>query len=86
MKTVWRVFAYVKRYPWLAAGMLSCAIIGTLKFIACHRTEDRTPNEWGNYEPGRFAWETSDQRLLPAPVPCIGRQGIFDWKPFPSTP
>src|SRR2546428_4065975 len=33
MKTVWRVFAYLKRYPWMAAGMLSCAIIGTLMVI-----------------------------------------------------
>src|SRR6202030_4310031 len=33
MKTVWRVFAYVKRYPCLAAGMLGCAIIGTLMVI-----------------------------------------------------
>ena len=33
MKTVWRVFAYLKRYPWMAAGMLSCAITGTLMVI-----------------------------------------------------
>src|SRR5258708_5885542 len=33
MKTVWRVFAYLKRYPWLAAGTLACAIIGTLMVI-----------------------------------------------------
>src|SRR4026208_2455114 len=33
MKTVWRVFAYLKRYPWLAAGTLSCAIFGTLLVI-----------------------------------------------------
>jgi ATP-binding cassette subfamily B protein len=33
MKTVWRVFAYLKRYPWLAAGMLACAIFGTLMVI-----------------------------------------------------
>src|SRR5438128_2667014 len=33
MKTVWRVFAYLKRYPWLAAGTLGCAIIGTLMVI-----------------------------------------------------
>src|SRR5438874_2573188 len=26
MKTVWRVFAYLKRYPWLAAGTLTCVI------------------------------------------------------------
>jgi ATP-binding cassette subfamily B protein len=33
MKTVWRVFAYLKRYPWLAAGTLSCAILTTLMVI-----------------------------------------------------
>src|SRR4051812_9742112 len=29
MKTVWRVFAYLKRYPLLATGTLTCAIVGT---------------------------------------------------------
>ena len=33
MKTVWRVFIYLKRYPWLAAGTLVCAIFGTLMVI-----------------------------------------------------
>jgi ABC-type multidrug transport system fused ATPase/permease subunit len=33
MRTVWRVFAYLKRYPWLAAGTLACAIFGTLMVI-----------------------------------------------------
>ena len=33
MKTIWRVFAYLKRYPWLAAGTLGCAIAGTLMVI-----------------------------------------------------
>ena len=33
MKTVWRVFAYLKRYPLLASGMLVCAILGTLMVI-----------------------------------------------------
>src|SRR5256714_6488981 len=33
MKTVWRVFAYLKRYPVLALAMLTCAIIGTLMVI-----------------------------------------------------
>src|SRR5437016_3693545 len=32
-KTVWRVFAYLKRYPALAIGMLACAIAGTLMVI-----------------------------------------------------
>ena len=33
MKTVWRVFAYLKRYPSLAAGTLTCAVLGTLMVI-----------------------------------------------------
>src|SRR5213592_3699082 len=33
MKTVWRVFAYLKRYPWTAAATLSCAILTTLMVI-----------------------------------------------------
>ena len=33
MRTVWRVFAYLKRYPWMAAGTLSCAILSTLMVI-----------------------------------------------------
>src|SRR5881628_2237396 len=33
MKTVWRVFSYLKRYPWMAAGTLTCAILGTLMVI-----------------------------------------------------
>jgi ABC-type multidrug transport system fused ATPase/permease subunit len=30
MRTVTRVFAYIRRYPWMAAGTLACAIITTL--------------------------------------------------------
>jgi ABC-type multidrug transport system fused ATPase/permease subunit len=33
MKTTWRVFAYLKRYPWMAAGTLICAILSTLLVI-----------------------------------------------------
>lgn len=33
MKIVWRVFAYLKRYPWMAAGMLTCAILSTLMVV-----------------------------------------------------
>ncbi len=33
MTIVWRVFAYLKRYPWLGLATLSCAIVGTLMVI-----------------------------------------------------
>lgn len=33
MKTVWRVFAYLKGYPSLAVGTLTCAVLGTFMVI-----------------------------------------------------
>jgi ATP-binding cassette subfamily B protein len=33
MRTVWRVFAYLKRYPWMATGTLACAVLSTLMII-----------------------------------------------------
>jgi ABC-type multidrug transport system fused ATPase/permease subunit len=33
MKTVWRVFAYLRRYPWMATGTLACAILSTLLVV-----------------------------------------------------
>lgn len=33
MKTVWRVFVYLKRYPWIATATLACAMTGTLMVI-----------------------------------------------------
>src|SRR6266436_3087870 len=33
MKTVWRVFGYLKRYPLLAVGTLTCAVLGTFMVI-----------------------------------------------------
>lgn len=57
MSTTRRVFAYLKRYPWLAVGTLLCAILGTLlvavfpavtklvidEVLAKHRPELLTP-------------------------------------------
>jgi ATP-binding cassette, subfamily B, bacterial len=33
MNTVLRVLAYLRRYPWMAAGTLACTILGTLMVI-----------------------------------------------------
>ena len=33
MKTTLRVFAYVRRYPWMASGMLACAVLTTLMVV-----------------------------------------------------
>jgi ABC-type multidrug transport system fused ATPase/permease subunit len=33
MKTVFRVFAYVRRYPGMASAMMACAVLGTLMVV-----------------------------------------------------
>src|SRR5437899_7187181 len=45
MKTVWRVFAYLKRYPWMALGTLACAIIATLMVIVFPTVTKRIVDE-----------------------------------------
>ena len=45
MKTVPRVFAYLRRYPWMALGTLSCAILGTLMLIVFPAVTKRITDE-----------------------------------------
>ncbi len=33
MKTVWRVFVYLRRYPWMASGTLACAVLSTVMIV-----------------------------------------------------
>ena len=33
---------------------------------------------FGNYEPGRFAWELANPRQFDKPIPFTGRQGFFN--------
>ncbi len=45
MKTVPRVFAYLRRYPWMAAGMLLCAIVGTAMVLVFPAVTKRVIDE-----------------------------------------
>src|ERR671937_148412 len=45
MKTIWRVFAYLKRYPWMALGTLGCAILGTVLVIVFPAATKRLVDE-----------------------------------------
>ncbi len=33
----------------------------------------------GNYEPGRFAWRLRVLKGFDTPIPCPGRQGLWEW-------
>lgn len=35
----------------------------------------------GNFTRGRFAWRLDRVRPLDLPIPCVGRQGLFNWMP-----
>jgi ABC-type multidrug transport system fused ATPase/permease subunit len=45
MNTVPRVFAYLRRYPWLAAGTLACAILSTLMVVVFPAVTKRVIDE-----------------------------------------
>src|SRR5687768_18107538 len=45
MNTVPRVFAYLRRYPWMAAGTLACAILGTLMIVVFPAVTKRVIDE-----------------------------------------
>jgi activating signal cointegrator 1 len=77
----------------LSSGELPVGcIVATCELYACvSTTENPTPvvanhvpapteDDWGNFAVGRFAWMLRDIRRI-VPMPCVGRQGFFDWTP-----
>ena len=36
---------------------------------------------FGDWTPGRYAWELANVQMLPQPIPCRGQQGLWNWKP-----
>ena len=52
MNTVPRVFAYLRRYPWMAVGTLACAILSTLMLIVFPAVTKRVIDEvLGQHKP-----------------------------------
>jgi hypothetical protein len=64
-------------------------IIGTVIFMHCEKTEevlrlgdcDYYDRIFGDWSPGRFAWKAMKVERFKDPVPCMGRQGWFNWNP-----
>jgi hypothetical protein len=70
------------------------ALLGTVELVRCLRTESAISEwsvyedgaaetyaveiEFGDYSPGRFAWELRDPKRFAEPVPYRGRQQLFD--------
>jgi hypothetical protein len=68
----WRVirrngeYAELKRSP-APSGYQPYARIGGAELL------------FGDWEPGRYAWELTDVEPLPRPIPAKGRQGLWEW-------
>jgi ATP-binding cassette subfamily B protein len=45
MNTVPRAFAYLRRYPWMALGTLTCAILSTLMVVVFPAVTKRVVDE-----------------------------------------
>lgn len=53
------------------ANLADCVPTFSLKVSALE-------NLWGNYDSGRWAWQFDTVWRLRDPIPCVGRQGIFE--------
>src|SRR5262245_48373249 len=73
-------YSYVYELP------LGC-IVATCELVSCMRI---TPKTWegisrhdlafGNWEPGRFAWELRKVQKLETPIPARGAMGLWEWE------
>lgn len=61
-------------------------IVAYAELVAIHRTEEIRPRlTWpeplfGDYTPGRYAWELTNIRRLDPPVAAKGAQGLWTWE------
>jgi hypothetical protein len=63
------------------------AILSVHRLVGCHRVEvvrealSLEEKAFGNYTDGRFAWELEFVARLEPPIPCKGRQQLFEVDP-----
>ena len=58
---------------------LKDCILMTPEFIAA---QSQTEIDFGDWRPGRFAWELEIIKVLPVPTPCRGYQGLWNLDGF----
>lgn len=77
-------------YPYVDALPLG-AIVATCQVVSCHRITwamgdavSRYDLAFGNWEPGRYAWELCNVEQLATPIPARGAMGLWAWS-FPES-
>ena len=53
-----------------------CILVDVVRAENAHVSE--AEGQWGDFEPGRWAWLLRDVVPLSPPIPWRGRQGLFD--------
>jgi len=65
---------------------LGC-IVAVVELKGCYHTEafalgdsqiSENERAFGDWSPGRFVWRLENMMRLAEPIPCVGRQGLFD--------
>lgn len=67
------------------------AIVAVGTLVDCRKTEQVLREytgmalaeefAFGDFRPGRFAWQINHVRRMAEPVPARGQQGLWEWKP-----
>lgn len=61
------------------------AIVAVCELVDCIRiTPGNVPEDperaFGDYAPGRWAWQLEEIRRLPEPIPAKGALGLWEWR------
>ena len=55
-------------------------IVNEAKQIAHDRDDMEQEFLFGDWTPGRYAWELANVEILPEPLSCKGQQGMWNWE------
>lgn len=69
----------------LPFGAIVCIVRVEAVFQVSHRPSvlkhiGENEEKWGDYGEGRYYWQLKLIYKLDQAIPCVGRQGIFDWQ------
>ena len=63
-------------------------VLGCVRLTGCIATDGpeaarlgEAAKEWGNWDPGRYAWRLEGPSPYGMPIAARGMQGLWDWKP-----
>lgn len=83
------------KYGFTADNLPTGAVLGAVVLTDCLRSMDTWTDgyilengvyvyspeyEYGDFTPGRYAWELREAREFPRPIPAKGKQGLWNWE------